>query len=67
MAVDHNKSLTEFIRQGIEKLLRRSNKLDSEERKQRAIAADRFQSGQGDVSVRHDEYLSEAYKDDDIC
>jgi hypothetical protein len=67
MAIDRNKSLIELIHRGIEILLRRSSKADREERKRRAIATGRFHSGLGDVSMRHDEYLSEAYQDDDIC
>jgi Arc/MetJ-type ribon-helix-helix transcriptional regulator len=67
LAADQNKSVAELIRQAVDILLQRSGKVDREEQKRRAIAAaGRFHSGLADVSTRHDEYLSEAYQNDDI-
>jgi len=67
MAAAQNKSMAELIRQAVDILLRRSGEVDREERKRRAIvAAGRFRSGLGDVSTSHDDYLSEAYQNDDI-
>jgi hypothetical protein len=67
LAADQDTSMAELIRQAVDILLQRSGKVDREEQKRRAIAAaGRFHSALTDVSTRHDEYLSEAYQDDDV-
>lgn len=67
MAATQNRSMAELIRQAVDILLRSSGEVDREERKRRAIAAaGQFHSGLGDVSTSHDDYLSEAYQNDDI-
>jgi len=54
--------VTELIRQSVDSYIRSSTGLDDQERRRRAIAAaDKFRSGQTDVSVDHDRYLAEAY------
>jgi len=56
-------SLAELIRQGVNILLRSSVDITIEERKKRAItAAGHFRSGKRNISARHDEYLSEAFR-----
>jgi len=55
-------SISELIREGIELLKARERKVP-EERKRKALElVGRFSSGVGDVSLRHDEYLAEAYR-----
>jgi len=67
MSATQNKSMAELIRQAIDILLRSSGEVDREERKRRAIAAaGRFHSGLGDFSTNHDDYLSEAYQNDNL-
>jgi replication initiation and membrane attachment protein DnaB len=54
-------SVAELIRQGVSTLMK-TGEVSMEERKERAIAAaGRFRSGKKDVSVRHDDYLAEAF------
>ena len=54
-------SMAELIRQSIDQMLEKSGELSARElRLKAAAAAGRFKSGQGDVSVRHDNYLAEA-------
>jgi Arc/MetJ-type ribon-helix-helix transcriptional regulator len=56
-------SMAELIRQSIDDLLEKSGEPSVRElRLKAAAAAGRFNSGQGDVSVRHDNYLAEALK-----
>lgn len=56
-------SLAELIRQGVNALMRLSGEVSIEERKKRAIvAAGRFHSGKQDISAKHDEYLTEAFR-----
>lgn len=63
MSAQMNISISELIRQGIDFYLRSHGTVNQEERRQRAInAAGRFHSGQSDLSEKHDEYLTEAYK-----
>jgi hypothetical protein len=58
-----NVSLAELIRQGVNTLMRSSGEITIEERKRRAIiAAGRFHSGKKDISTKHDEYLTEAFR-----
>ena len=55
-------SISELIRQGVNVLMR-SGEANIEDRKKRAIAAaGRFRSGKKDISVKHDEYLTEAFR-----
>lgn len=56
-------SLAELIRQGVDVLMRSSGEVTIEERKKRAIAAaGRFHSGKQDISTKHDDYLTEAFR-----
>ncbi len=56
-------SLAELIRQGVNTLMCLSCEVPIEERKKRAIvAAGRFHSGKKDISAKHDEYLTEAFR-----
>ena len=62
VAADWGVSMAEVIRRGIDQFLRSAVTVDRAERVRRATAAaGRFHSGSHDVSVRHDEYLAEAY------
>ena len=55
-------SISELIRQGVNVLMR-SGEANIEDRKKRAIAAaGRFRSGKKDISLKHDEYLTEAFR-----
>ena len=55
-------SIAKLIRQSIDTLLSRSDERLPEELYQRAArAAGKHRSGAHDVSVRHDDYLSEGY------
>ena len=63
MASKKNVSLAELIRHGVNSLMRMSGEVTIEERKNRAIAAaGKFHSGKKDISTRHDEYLTEAFR-----
>jgi len=63
MANKKQVSLAELIRQGVNALMRLSDEVPIEERKKRAIvAAGRFRSGKKDISAKHDEYLTEAFR-----
>ncbi len=56
-------SMAELIRQSIDQLVARSGeKSQQEQRKKAAAAAGAFRSGKGDISVRHDQYLSDAFE-----
>lgn len=56
-------SIAEIIRQGVELYLRMLGARSLEDMKERAIsAAGRFKSGTKDLSTKHDEYLTEAFK-----
>jgi hypothetical protein len=56
-------SISELIRQGVDRYLAGRNDMAREERIKRAIrVAGRFSSGLTDVSVKHDHYLAEAYE-----
>ena len=61
-ALQHT-SMAELIRRAIDLFAASPEAGTIVERKQRAMAAvGRFHSGQSDVSVRHDDYLAEAFK-----
>ncbi len=56
-------SMAELIRQGVNNLMRSSGEVTMEERKKRAVAAaGRFHSGKKDISTKHDDYLTEAFR-----
>ncbi len=56
-------SVAELIRQSVGVLIRSAGEIDMEQRRRRAIAAaGRFHSGVSDISVKHDEYLAEAFQ-----
>ncbi|HOW69086.1 MAG TPA: CopG family transcriptional regulator [Phycisphaerae bacterium] len=62
-AASEGVSMAELIRRGVELYLRTSGTAGEDEVRKRALsAAGRFRSGRGDLSVRHDRYLAEAYK-----
>ncbi len=63
IATKKHVSIAELIRQGVNNLMRSSGEVTMEERKKRAIAAaGRFRSGKKDISIKHDEYLTEAFR-----
>ena len=56
-------SMAELIRRSIDTLLEKSGEPSARElRLKAAAAAGRFNSGQKDVSVRHDSYIAEALR-----
>lgn len=58
-------SVSQLIREGI-KLYRIHEERLPDNRKRKALdAVGRFSSGTSDVSVRHDDYLAEAYGEED--
>jgi Arc/MetJ-type ribon-helix-helix transcriptional regulator len=62
LAARKHASVSELIRRGVDAVLQ-SEAVGPEEKKRRAIAAaGRFRSGVGDLSAKHDEYLSKAYR-----
>jgi len=63
LAARRGVSVAYLVRQGIDELIRAASTTTAEERRHRAIAAaGRFSSDRDDVSVRHDDYLAEAYQ-----
>jgi hypothetical protein len=61
MAAERGMPVAELIRQSVDSFIRSSGGLDERERRRRArAAAGKFRSGQADVAVDHDRYLSEA-------
>lgn len=62
LAAARRVSLAELVRQSIEGFLAAQQALDRSERKRRALAVvGKFRSDVTDLSVRHDDYLAEAY------
>jgi predicted DNA-binding protein len=62
LAARRGVSVAELIRQSVDSFIRSSTGLDDQERQRRAIsAAGKFRSGQDDIAVKHDHYLTEAY------
>lgn len=56
------RSISELVRQGVDRYLAERSEITREERIQRAIrVAGRFSSGHADVSARHDKHLAEAF------
>jgi hypothetical protein len=61
MADQYHVSMAELIRRGVDYLLKFSV-ISHEERKKRAIdATGRFRSGKRDISIKHDQYLTEDF------
>jgi Arc/MetJ-type ribon-helix-helix transcriptional regulator len=61
-AAEQGRSVSELIRQGVDEVLRASDRLSHEELKRRAAAlSGRFRSGCPDLSVEHDRYLEESF------
>ncbi len=57
-------SVSEIVRQSIENTIRSDMEISYEERCRRALEVmGKFRSGKSDVSVNHDKYLAEAFKD----
>lgn len=62
-AAEEGVSLAELVRRGVDLYLRNSATGGDENVRQRALrAVGRFASGGGDLSERHDEYLSKVYR-----
>ncbi len=61
-AKEQGVSFSEMVRQSIDKLLREQPVMD-EVRRRAMEAVGYASSGDTDVSVRHDDYLAEAYKE----
>ena len=62
VAAERGSSISQLVRDGVDKVLARTGQGADGSRIQRAIAAaGRFRSGRVDVARRHDEYLSAAY------
>ncbi len=63
LATARQSSVADLIRQSIDHLIQQPGGVDDVEKRQRAIAAaGRFHSGRSDVSIEHDQYLTEAYQ-----
>ena len=63
IAAEKQISLAELIRKAVDTVIKSGAVPDYEERRKRAIdIAGKFHSGKNDIALRHDEYLSEAYK-----
>ncbi len=63
LAASRYLSIAELIRQAVDTLIKSSSEIDVEERKKRAIEiAGKFRSGKHDISSKHDNYLSEAFR-----
>lgn len=55
-------SVAEAIRRAIDVMIQSRSAMDTEERRRRALRiVGKFRSGKGNVSKRHDAYLTEAY------
>ena len=55
-------SIASLIRESVDDLLRSEGAISREELVQRSLeAVGKYRSGKGDISVRHDDYLAEAY------
>jgi hypothetical protein len=57
------RSVADLVRQGVDQYLAARTQPDLEERRKRALRAlGKFSSGVSDVSIRHDHYLAEAFR-----
>lgn len=55
-------SLAALIRAGVDEVLESAGEVTAEERRLRAMeASGRFQSGEGDLSARHDDHLADTF------
>ena len=64
LAMKRRVSVAGLIRQSVDELLLKVGGADMTERRQRALAvAGRFHSGRTDISIKHDDYLAEAYQE----
>ena len=62
-ASSSGRSISDLIREGVDKFLAARGELGREERVNRAMAvAGKFSSGRKDVSANHDEHLAEAFR-----
>jgi hypothetical protein len=62
LATARQTSVPELVRRLVEKELRTTpSRVDRETRRRALLVVGRFNSGLGDLSVRHDDYLDEAY------
>lgn len=58
------RSISDLIREGVDKVLAGKGEISREERLERAIAvAGKFSSGRTDVSTHHDKHLAEAFSE----
>jgi predicted DNA-binding ribbon-helix-helix protein len=64
IATAKQSSIAELIRKAVDNIIKTGAVPDYEERRKRAIdIAGRFRSGKQDISLHHDKYLAEAYKE----
>jgi mRNA-degrading endonuclease RelE of RelBE toxin-antitoxin system len=64
LAAVKQSSISELIRTAVDNIIKSGTVPNYEERRKRAIEiVGRFRSGKHDVSLHHDEYLAEAYKE----
>jgi hypothetical protein len=62
-AAQRGVSMAELVRQSVDQLLEKTGASSQTElRRKAAAAAGRLRSAQGDVSVRHDDYLADALR-----
>lgn len=61
LAIERQVSLTDLIHEAIDRLLQAAVVEDAERRRRALAAAGRFNSGLGDLSTRHDDYLAEDF------
>ncbi|HET7091268.1 MAG TPA: ribbon-helix-helix domain-containing protein [Anaerolineae bacterium] len=63
LAAKQGKSVSELIRQSVDRLIQSAGAVDMADRRRRALAAaGQFRSGQTDLAVEHDRYLAEDYQ-----
>ena len=64
IAAAKQSSIAELIRKAVDNIIKTGAVPDYKERRKRAIdIAGRFRSGNQDISLHHDKYLAEAYKE----
>lgn len=61
IATTKKQSMAEVVREAIDAMLESKNRPDTVERRQRALALAGKYKGKEDLSVRHDDYLSEDF------
>jgi hypothetical protein len=63
IAVSRRVSVARLIRQAVDTMIESSPPVDLDERRKRAMdIVGKFHSGKHDVSKKHDDYLSDAYR-----